>query len=794
MAKVDGSISSLIQGVSQQPERERLPGQGSLQENFSSDPVNGLTRRGPTKYIDELINSADDYTFVDYDAGSIGHFMIAHKSGDIKVFDLDGTEYTVTINSGSGYIPDTELLYIGIDDKIYVVDPDQVVAMDSSTKSYVEDGSLVFLLGGQYGRKYEITLTWKDAAETEYTETVSYTTPNGSSASHINNIATDSIATSLETALNANTNITDDFDVFRESDVIYIKKEDAADVTTYKVTVSDGDGGANMFSVNNEVNDVGNLPRFAPQGYITKIVESGGSTADDWYLEFVVSPDANGDSPALGDGFGEDGAWVEAVAPDVEYIIDAATMPHILEKTGPTDFEFSEGTWENRNVGDDDTNPLPSFIGQKINDIGTFQGRLTMLADVNIIMSRTNKHLDFWNQSATTQVDDDPIDISSALGTFVLRKMVPHNRDLIIFSDKVQFVLFGRNALTPKNSSLVLTTEFEADLRADPVAAGRNVFFPFKYGTYTGIQEFFTDGGEDVNDSRPITQHVLQYIPGTPTQLVSTTNFNKLIVRTDDDVRKIRIYEYVWLNREKVQSSWSTWSFSRDILHMFFVDNLLYILTKEGNSYEAYTLDLDDTPDTGPGYRVMLDEQLEKTVASTTFTVPYTIDDIDNYVAVQGTGCPYPGLRAPIASYSAGTVTLQDDMGGGTVHFGRKFLSRYIPTSPFVRDRDGVKVGSGKLIIKQYVVHFADTGYFKSIITDDYGYSAEVLYTGRVLGDPENVVGEPSVSDGSFLTPYKKNADNSTLEIQSDSHLPASFLEMEWVGQYKKKGKRITGG
>lgn len=782
MAKVDGSISSLIQGVSQQPARERLPGQGELQINCSSDPVSGLTRRGPAEWVEGLIDSADSYTFLDYDAGSLGHYVIAHKLGEVRVFNLDGTENTVTVEGDADdYIPSSELKFIGVDENIYVVDPNKTVAMLSDTRSYVEGSSLVFLLGGQYGRDYTITIDYINTDDTTGTVSTTHSTPDGSNSSHIEDIATDTIASNL-------TSLTG-FTVTRESDVLYIEKSSAS-IATFTVSVSDGDGGANMFAVNNQVSDVGDLPRFAPQGYLVKVSESANSNLDDWYLEFICDEE----DVAVGSGFGKTGTWVETVAPDLEYKLDPDTMPHILEKTGATTFTLKAGAWEDRAVGDDETNPLPSFVGETINDISAFQGRLAITADVNLILSRTNKHTNFFNQSATTLADDDPIDISSALGTFILRTMVPHNRDLIIFSDSAQFIMFGRNSITPLNSSLVLTTEFDADLSADPVGAGRNIFFPITYGQYTGLQEFFTDGSEDINDSRPITQHVLQYIVGAPEQLVSTTNFNKLIVRTDADARTTYVYEYIWLDRQKAQSSWSTWTFSRDIQHMFFVDSLLYIITKDGTDYEMFTLDLDDTPDAGPGYRVMLDERIIETGVNTTFTVPYSIDDIDNYVAVQGTGCPNPGLKAKIASYSSGTVTLSSDMEGGEVVFGRKYLSRYQPTSPFVRDAGGVKIGSGTLIIKQYVVHFDDTGYFKAIITDDYGYSAEVEYNGRVLGAPTNLLGKPAVTDGSFRIPYKKNADKSLLEIQSDSHLPFSLLELEWLGQWKKKGRRITGG
>ncbi len=897
MSKVDGSISSLIQGVSQQPDRERLPGQCTVQENFSSNPVDGLTRRGPMEFIKGLLTGTGTWRFDNYDAGSFGEYIIAYQDNKIKVFSLDGNEHTVNVESGADYIPNSKMLFSGIDDSIYCVDPTKEVAMLDTTREYVDNASLIFLLGGQYGRTYKIDVTWENDG-VEFTAAATYTTPSGSTASHITNIGTAYIAenlyndlnnlststlssamTNLDSALNtyqtyysylsntcttgtvaeniacnankstassarssvmthcntiiaqlnlvdhpelraavqyiydrasANASIAESyqtdynlhrgdyldfidandfkstFTIEKEDDVIYIRRISNPD-DAYTIEVEDGDGGTNMFAVNNQQTDVGNIPRFAPQGYIVRLTESKQTDADNWYLEFL----SNEEGLEVGEGFGTSGVWIETVAPDLIYELDRSTLPHVLKREEDGTFTFREGEWADRAVGDEETNPLPTFVGHTISDMGAFQGRLVMLSDVNVIMSRTNKHLDFFNQSAISLNDDDPIDISSAIGTYVLKSLAPHNRDLVIFSDDVQFVVFGRNSLTPRNTSLVLTTEFEADLRASPVAAGRNVFFAYEYGKFTGIHEFFTQ--DDINDARPITQHVAQYIKGAPEQLISTTNFSKLVVRTDDDNKTVYVYEYVWLNGEKVQSSWSKWKFPLEVLHMFFVDNLLYAVTGYNNKYELYTIDLDSNFEDGLTYRVNLDQKVDFVGTNYTMYPDYEVDAIENYVAVQGAGCPNPGMKAKIAGFFEGQVTLDRDMEGGTVHFGRKYTSRYKPSMPFVRDRDGVKVG-GLLILKQFIAHFTETGFFKALITDDYGYSAEVSYNGRVIGDPNNVVGQPSVSDGAFKIPFKKKADNSELEITTDSHLPASFLELEWLGQYRKRGKRITGG
>lgn len=786
--KVDGSISSVIQGVSQQPARDRLPGQCTLQENFSSDPRQGLTRRGPTEYETEL-STGNTYYFQDYDAGSLGHFTLAHRNGDIKIWDVDGTPYTVVLESGASYLTDSEMIFTGIDDKIYVADPTVEIQKLSGSRTYIEEGALVFALGGQYGRTYKLTIDWKDGADVSYSETGEFSSPDGSAASHIEDLDTTNIMEQLKTDLETITVVNNNFEITQADDILYIKAKDAADVASFSVSVSDGDGGVNVKAVNRSVEGVGDLPKYAPKGYVVTVNESDAS-ADDWYLEFIT----NDTDITVGNGFGKEGYWVETVAPDLDYQLDATTLPHILEKTGPTEFTFKVGEWADREVGDDTTNPFPSFVGNTVNDMNAFQGRLVLTSDVNVVMSRNNKYTNFFSQSATGNSDDDPIDISSALGTYVMRKIVPHNRDLVIFADGAQFIIFGRQSITFENTSLVLTTEYKADLGAKPVGAGRNIFFAYKYGTYSGIREFFTEGSADINDARSITDHVLQYINGSPVQIVSTTNFNKMLVRSSLDKKTVFIYEYLWLDNRKAQSSWSTWTFSDDVEHMFFVDNVLHVITSVGTTYNLVKLNLDDVPDTGITYRVYLDNKVRRDDVETTFTVPYTIDAIDNYVAVQGPGCPNPGLTTPILSESSGTITLRNNMGGGTVIFGRKFSSAYVPTQPFVRDRDGVKVGSGKLVIKYYVLHCEDTGYIKAILSDDYGYEAEVEFTGRVLGSPSNIVGEPAVSDISYKIPYKLNANTSTLRLETTSHLPFSLLEMEWLGQWTKKGRRITGG
>ena len=788
--KVDGSITPLIQGVSQQPARTRLPGQCTLQDNMTSNPVDGLQRRAPTEYLENLF-AGTGAQWYDYELNGTRYF-IAARNGNLRAFQLDGTEITVNnVSSAFSYLDGNPLAFATFDDITYVSNTSKTVAMSTGVSPYVETGSLVYLLGANYGRTYSITIKWGTAS----TLTVSWTAPDGSLAAHTAQIATDYIATQLAAALNANGTFTANFSVARSSDVLYIKKTSAPATDVFYVSVSDGDGGTNMLVANNSIPDAENLPRFAPEGYVVEVTGSGSADEDNWYLVFRCLPDSSGGVPSLGNGFGKEGNWLECVGPQVKYTFDATTMPHILEyDSGSNQFNFKSGAWENRRAGDEDSNPDPSFVGKTVNYISYFQGRLVFLAGPAVIMSRTNKPLDWFANSAVAFSDSDPIDMeSTAEGVTEMLKAIPHNRDLVIFSNAGQFIVFGRNTITAKNSSLVLTTKFEAELSATPVAAGRNIFFGINYGAFTGIREFYTEGSQDINDSRPITQHVLKYIPGKIRAMATSSNFDVLIVQSYASKRHLFVYEYIWSGDKKAQSSWSRWIMPNDVEHFFFVESKLYMVTSVAGNYTLEVINLDMQADAGLEYQTKLDRKVVVTGVNTVIANPLPqMPDLNNMLFVQGAGCPEPGLRVSVKSNTSTHITFAKDMQGGAVICGQKYESKYRPTMPIVRDADGVKIGTGKLVVSKFFVFVRESGNVEYRKVSPYRDDSEVHYSGISVGT--SLVGEPAVSDNTFILPFRDDTDNAEIELFTDSHLPMNILTIEWVGQYTKKGRRIGQG
>ena len=117
-----------------------------------------------------------------------------------------------------------------------------------------------------------------------------------------------------------------------------------------------------MNVISKEVNDVSKLPNQCKDGYVVKVVNSQQSRDDDYWLKF--KGDNGRDGP---------GSWIECPEPGITKSFNAATMPHIIQRQSSGTFLVKQYTWADRDVGDDTTNPIPSFVGKSINKVLFFR-------------------------------------------------------------------------------------------------------------------------------------------------------------------------------------------------------------------------------------------------------------------------------------------------------------------------------------------------------------------------------------------------------------------------------------
>jgi len=812
--KVDGSLKSLLQGVSQQPPRDRLAGQCTEQINMNADPIDGLSSRPPTDVVGKVGVAADNVVaWHDFQMSDNQKFVMrVQADGVVKCSDLNAVNKTVTVVNGTSYLATPGLLRFYTDEdenQTIIVNTGVVPAMTSAVKSYANAGAgkpnmaILQVLGGAYNRKYEISVGGVVRA--------SYTPPNGATATDIDKVRTSHIATRLAAALTsaAGTTTPDGstsqlvstgymtgapWTVTRFQDVILISNSSAS----FEVSVSDDAGNVNFKAMVAQVSDNEQLPRIAPNGYVVRVATEVDPEKDVW-LQFVTETASN-----IGDGFGKAGYWTECVKPGIPYQIDAATMPHMLTYDPDTGvFTLDRGTWTDRSVGTEVSNPQPSFIGLPINDVSAIQSRLAFVAGKNFVTSRTNESSNMWRGSAAAKADTDPIDIASTSEKgSLLSSITEHNKDLVIFSrGGGQFIVSGRSALTPDNAALVPAATYETQLDASPVGSGNVVHAATEFGRFTGIREFYTTNSNDAKlDARSITDHVKKYIVGKANLMIASANQGMLLVRTDTDSHLVYVYQYIWNNEtEKVQSAWGKWDFKHEVAYMFFVNDRIYFVTLTDDGYFLHRMVLDLLDEQDIDFPVHLDSRFDVLDVDTQFVLPFDWMHDQNLVVVQGLNCENPGMTVPIQSivYQVGVgyvVTLSRTMLGGNLVCGIKYLRWYVPTMPLVKDQDGVVVSSGKLKVKNFVISVLRTGYIVAQMITRWGNGPPLAYNGRVVGSIESVVGETNLSDNDFIVPFRERTDRGEVVIYSDSYLPMSILDVDWAGQYQKRGKRISTG
>ncbi len=782
---INGSLGTVLQGVSQQQPRVRLPGQVTEQINIHSDVVQGAVSRPPVMDIANLGTETTAMEFDDIEIDGVV-YIVGFHAGELRVWDTEGTEFTL-VNQDADAIAyiGTAMGFHVYDDTIYVTNRDVTVLADGTidTSDVMLGQGLVQCLGGSFGRDYKITITYSDGFTASGTRTIPDNDPDFVNGGNIMSFLIDDATLGFDRPANlkGTTTVTLIDNVMLVTDSAF----------TFTLTVSDGDDGTVLRQHVKVAAKIEDLTQWAPHGTLVK-VEGEDVAADDFWMRFEVE-----DETTVGDGFGENGLWRESVDYEEPRSLDFTTMPHIIFKNGDT-FYFERNLWESRRAGNQESNDHPSFVGHKITDIGGFQSRLMFTAGPNNIGSRTNFPADFYAKSVFREVDSDPVDFNSTTESEVdLRFMVPFDRDMLLMSDKHQFIVSGLGPLIPETASMVQTTDFEMAGAARPSSTGRTILFPYTIGAHAGLKEFFASDEIATNGADNLTKLVTKYIQGSIIQIATSTNFGVTMIRTDSAAaaHKLWVYKYLWDDSEvkKIQSAWSKWEFPLDVHGMFWVGSEIFVIMRDGNDYILGSMDLDFAPH-DVGFLPTLDRQTDEVAdGSSEVTLEYA-----DAVFVQHTGCSDPGTRAtPTSVTGSGPYTYAFDTttvpAAATVVAGLIYTSSITPTMPFRKARDGKTKRLDAVVVTSFHVAYEDSGFITATRSSRYRSVDQVLDNRVVIeaDDPEDLL-QIGIRSGTFEIPWGERSDWSALTLAAADIRPIQLLEIDWPGQSFTRGQRVS--
>lgn len=548
--------------------------------------------------------------------------------------------------------------------------------------------------------------------------------------------------------------------------------------------VFDGYNNQAAFGILKSVQKFTNLPATAPDGYLVKVVGEEGSNTDDYYVKYSA----------------EEKVWKECARPNLKNHFDTSTLPHVLVREANGTFTFRRAEWESRDIGDDDSNPLPSFIGQTINDVFYHRNRLGFLSGENVILTRSANFFNFWMTSATKVQDTDPIDLAVSDNTIsTLYNAVTFDTDLILFSQEAQFMLSADGVLTPTSANLSpAVTHYEASLKAKPVNAGRNVYFVAERAKYTTVREFFTAADNtDAKDVQDITSHVPNYIPNGVYKIIPSTVENVMLYLTEGDETSMYIYKYLFIDSQRVQAAWSKWDMQGVVYGGQFIDNYLYLIVERNGYYclEKISFTINTTDFDSEAYRILLDCKHSYQIPAECYDslkdeTAVNIQDIFGDIYEQDRQYSAVASDGTYAKAKEGKLVFIGDYSNQVLTVGINYNFKIVMSTIMVKQSDNGSTQAlieGRLQLRQMWFNYADSGYFKVTvdIKDKQAYVYE--YTSRLLGTRFNILGAMPFTTGSFKFPIQAKNENVNIYLETDTPLPVSLVGAGWIGNYQRR-------
>lgn len=822
-------LPNLLNGVSTQAASLRLLTQGEEQINGYSTLTNGLLKRPPTLFLKNMGTVANATTayvhMINRDA--VERYYVMITNGDLRVYDLAGNQKVVNFPNGKAYLtnatPRTGFSAVTVADYTFVVNRNITAAMGTARTPTRPFEALINVITGNYAKSYKIMVNGNTVAN--------YMTPDGAQnktntddtdrvwiRTEQRAIATNLIASALcwgsnnpGTTVNGHlvtdgdpstSNIQDaqivtglvnnlakpTWDLWKVDSAIWI-----AGSSDFNVRVEDGFNGNAMKAVKKKCQRFSDLPVKAPNGFHVEITGESSNNFDNYYVKFETT---NGEM---------DGVWKETVAQNVLYQFDASTMPHVLVRESDGSFTFKSATWNERTVGDDNSAPVPSFIGQKINDVFYHRGRLGMAAGENVCLSASSDVFNFWRKTVTAVLDTDPIDIGPSFPKVsIFKHAQSFNGDLLLFSEALQARLTGGDVLTPKTAAMKLLGEFQVDTAVKPVSSGAFMYWTAKDNNRTIVREMWLDETGTIQPPLEANSHCPEYLPKNVFKIASSTDLNMLVAVSSDYPNRLYIYKYYWAGKEKPQSSWSYWDFGKQIISADFVDTDLYLLIQDGTDTRLLRMPCQvGAADTGMSFSILLDQRVELSGGSydagtnrTSYTLPYAVpSNIEAWSGYSASGSTKAGRKFVVNSFVGTTLRLTGDTRNDKVYAGIPYTFRYRFSPFYIRVDNGggasLVATEGRTQVLRVRLTYAKSVYFSVQVLHETKPMSEYKVNDHLLDDGLFSTTDIYPEDGDYSFPVKAENDKVWIDILNDQAVPSALVSAEWVGLWYPKTRRM---
>ncbi len=255
--------------------------------------------------------------------------------------------------------------------------------------------------------------------------------------------------------------------------------------------------------------------------------------------------------------------------------------------------------WKLREVGDAETNPMPSFVGNVVDAISFYKNRLVLTSRQNVICSQAGDYFNFFASTVITIVDSDPIDISaSSLKPVQLKYAIPAPRGLLLFGDNAQYILeTTTESFSPRTAEVNLISSFSQSDRVSPIDIGSSYLFLEEGDKASSIFEMnIKDNVGGKPDAIELTRIVPTYIPAAVYDMKGSQAVGTVALLTKQETSNMYLFRY-FQNGDNRISGWFRWKLPGTVEFVDFDQDIMYVVTKHGNNCVLSKVSLlTDTP------------------------------------------------------------------------------------------------------------------------------------------------------------------------------------------------------
>ena len=682
-----------------------------------------------------------------------------------------------------------DIEFLTLNDYTFVLNKKKLVEMKTSPTSHPSvdphRAQIVIQIAAN-ATDYKVLLTQGGS-----TTTFSHTSSSSGASS-------DNIASALQSLIDANAA----YSATQVGGSVYVTSSSA-----FSVEVRGGIQDSSIYAVTDAISNQSLLPLQSKDGYVVRIVNSEDLDIDDMFVKFTTDG-----SQTFGTG-----NWEETLEPGLKYQFNELTMPHQLVRQADGTFVYSSVNWNDRLVGDDNTNPEPSFVNHTISHIFFYRNRMGFLSGQNVILSRAGDLFNFWNTSAQTAVNDDPIDISAAgKRPAFLNYVEPTSVGLVLYATNEQFLLgTDSDILAPTSAKVNSLSAYECDANVESVSLGTSQAFISKTPLYTRLFELTDVTSEQPPLMADITNVVPELIPESIDSMVSSP---ALSVVSMGATGSSTLYQYRFLARtreERLVNCWYKWELTGKLLTQFFDSSTFFTCVSNGS--DVYVQSYDMTQSSEEGFLTLPTGEKTDVCLDLFDTNPVHSYDAANdktiirlpYDAVAGKQLKvvvlggFIGDENVVGSESVGAIlepTLQTDADGTFVEINGDFqgrdliigynydMSLKLPKLYRYTNSNGQIINDdvSSLILHRIKVKTGLSGPvdYKVSITGlaDYTETISVTQPNQYQLNSVNMQ-----ASSTHVVPVFQRNENLAIEIIGNTPFPVSLLGLDWEGKLNQR-------